>query len=993
MASLFITATLWHEAPIASAQSSALPSAAVAPSITDSFRIAGDRATSWSAGRTRVVLVEGDVKLTADAGSTTLSARQAVLWITPSLDLRTYRVEVALLGDASVKRGDVVREGGEIFVTAVSRPDIQVTAGNLLERDRSNEDVYARAAALRTAPPSEPAAVAQTAPAFGVPATAPTTAPAGKRGATTRPASPVTFQSDRAEVTATPDGKLAIVLSGKVLLFQTRENGDRVQLQADSAVLFTSLVDVPGKIAAGTLKDIDPARDIEAAYLEGDARISFTPQDDKRSEQRLRASRLLYDFKSDRALLTDAVFQTTDVRTQLPLVVRAGKIRRTATDTYEARHAQFSTSSFAKPQFTLGASKVTIRQEPSADPREGTRTTYDADNVTFRTFDVPWFYLPVVAGSMTERGGALRSIGSNSATGFGFGVQTKWGLFETLGVVPPRNTDASYNLDYYSARGFAGGIDGTYRGTISSEDERLPSTYEGSLQSYFARDFGTDRLGGKRRRIEWDDDFRGRATWKHQQFFADDFQLQLQLGYATDATFREEWFENEFNNGLPIDNSIYLKKQSDNEVLSFYANYDVVNVATTADELQERVVNPDGNLSTLYVQRLPELQYHRIGQEIGDSVTWHSNNSIAALRFSQSRANFNGGGPNDLGFRKTNGPGVPSYGYTGYSGDETYRVDLRQEWSLPLDVGNVRAVPFAMLRYTGASESPDSTGTDRLMAGVGLRTSTTFWKTYDDVKSELFDVNRVRHIVEPQVNLFASAATADRNDFYIYDEGIDGVSDIQAAQFVLKQKWQTKRGAPDRQRTVDFVTLDVGANAFANKPPEPGESLNGELLTGKNFRGQYFSSLPEASQARPGLFANFLWRISDTTALLSDANWNVDEGTLATTSAGFSVQRDPRMRYYLGVRYIGEVNNTIATFAMNYQISAKYSLSVVQSLRLDDVQNQVTSVTLNRQFEQFTFSVQTFYDPIDDTSGISFSFVPTGLSRGISTDELGIGTN
>ncbi|MFT3789096.1 MAG: LPS assembly protein LptD [Tepidisphaeraceae bacterium] len=987
--------------PLASAQ--AAPSAATP--ISDSLRIDADNAASWTADGTRVVLAEHSVRIVGDG--VTLTADKAVLWITPSRDARTYAVQVALMGNAKVVQGDVTREGGELYVTAAVRPDLQLNVVDLLERDRSADPIYTDALRVRgdanttgqtvtpIAPPQVPPTPTGTPPRAGTQPGAPTT-----QGSEMRPRSPVVFQAQSVNSVVTADSKLAIVLKGDVLLLQTRETGDRIELRGDSAVLFTSVPAVNGQVDQTAITKIDPAKDFEAAYLDGDARATFTPSDlSKRSEQRLRASRLLYDFQTDRAMLTDAVFQTTDATTQLPLAIRAEKVRRTASDSYELEHARLSTSSLVKPEFALGATKINLRQEPASDPRLGTRTVYHADNVTFRTFDVPWFWLPFVGGDMTERGGALRRVGFNSGRGFGFGTQTVWGLFESLGQIPPRGLDASYRLDYYTSRGFAGGLDASYIGNNIADDTHLPSSYDGTLSAYFARDNGTDRLGGDRQRITWDDDIRGQFFWRHQQFFDEHWQLQAQLGYLTDPTFREEWFENDFNHGLPIEDSIYLKRQQDSEVISFYANYDVSAEPSIADELQE-IANLDGEDRPFLVQRLPEIQYHRIAQPIGDSLTWHSNNSLSAIRLSATRANASGKNTSSLAnkgslglrnrdFAGASRAGIPSYGYTGFTDDQNFRGDFRQEISYPLQLGDVKAVPYGVLRFTDATESPDGSNSDRLLAGAGLRLSTQFWRTYDDVQSELFDIHRVRHVIEPGANFFISGASADRDDFYIYDEGIDGITDIQMAQFTIKQKWQTKRSAPDKQRTVDFFTLNTGVNLFANQPDTvPTGNLNGQVLTPNAFRSVAFTSEPEASLPRSGFFADATWRVSDTTALLADANYNFDSGTLATTALGLAVQRDPRVRYFAGVRYIGEINSTIATIAMNYQISAKYSVQLMQSFQITDGQNQTSSVTLNRKFQQFTFSLNVYYDAIDDSGGFSFGFMPNGLSRGLSTNEL-----
>jgi hypothetical protein len=299
----------------------------------------------------------------------------------------------------------------------------------------------------------------------------------------------------------------------------------------------------------------------------------------------------------------------------------------------------------------------------------------------------------------------------------------------------------------------------------------------------------------------------------------------------------------------------------------------------------------------------------------------------------------------------------------------------------------VRVVPYGLVRYTAYSESVDGGASDRLLGGVGVRSSTQFHRVYDNVRSELLDINRLRHIVEPQVNLFAGAQTRDRNEFYIYDEEADGISDIAAAQFVVRQRFQTKRGGEGRWRSVDFLTLNVGANLFANEPDEPQSPYStSEFQNGGDagsFRGLYFSSLPEASVARSTVFADATWRVTDTTAILADTAWNIEHGNLATAGLGVAVQREPRTRYFVGARYIGEINSTIGTVALEYDMTQRYSFAFNQTFDLSEGASQNTSLQVLRKFEQFIFTVTLYFDRIEEEGGIAFSLSPRNIPLGL----------
>src|SRR5258705_9687676 len=121
--------------------------------------------------------------------------------------------------------------------------------------------------------------------------------------------------------------------------------------------------------------------------------------------------------------------------------------------------------------------------------------------------------------------------------------------------------------------------------------------------------------------------------------------------------------------------------------------------------------------------------------------------------------------------------------------------------------------------------------------------TTAFWKVDDTVQSQLFDLQRLRHVIEPVVNFYAGAQSQDREDIFIYDEPIDAVAGITVAQIGINQRWQTKRGGPGRWRSVDVFALNTEANFFINQPPD-------RELDPDDFRRPVVISYLQSSSAR-----------------------------------------------------------------------------------------------------------------------------------------------
>ncbi len=930
-------------------------------------------ASTWAQGRGTVIQLQGPLTLELDHAK--LRAKQAVIWLAPDSKEAPdqQRAQIALICDAEVEQADSLRSGQRLIVSTRVRGDIRMVARDRHNQDTSGSALYRAAIALLQDAATTRATNAPDAPASqpaAAPATAPTSAPTTTESPTAAPppappGAPVIIQNpgDLQTIT-TEEGKVAVAITGGVTLFQRRPNGDIIELQAQQAVLYTSLKDLKDLVKPAQRQSLETA--IEAAYLEGDVRIVFTPASGN-GEQRLRAKRVYYEFGADRAVLTDAVVHTIEPSKQIPVIMRAKLVRQLSQGEYEARGVALTTSAFALPSYSINAQKIYVRQVQTGDPVLGDRVAFRAINARLQIFGVPVFYLPYISGSMTDRASALRGIGITHSTGFGDGFQTTWGFFETLGLDPPRDLDVSYRLDYYSDRGPAGGVAAAYGGAIVSETDREPWNFQGELKSYFVYDKGFDTFGREPTRVGFAPELRGRALWEHQHFFPNDWQVQLRAGYVTDPTFREEWFEREFDEDLPLDVSGYIKRQRDTEAFTLLANVQPNNAITTADQMQEQ----------FEVEHLPELGYHRIGDGIADDkLTFFSDDGLSVLHFRGSSASLA-----EQGFGPTLSPGIPAEGQTGITKDPTVRGDFRQEIDYPFSAGPFRMVPYVVGRYTGYSDSPAGDPRQRLFAGVGTRLTTSFWKTDDTARSGLFDIHRVRHVIEPEVNLFAGAQTIDRNDVFNYEEQTDAINDVAAAQLAFRQRWQTKRGGPGKWRSVDFLTFNVEGNFFANQP----STAQRQPLA---FRGLYFPSLPEASVARNAINTDASWRVSDNTVLLADAQYNLDKTNLATAAVGVLVRRDDRISYYVGTRYIEELNSNIATVFLNYEISKKYSVEFSQNYDFGLGQNVSSNLAFVRHFDRFFAIFRVYHNSTNDESGFGINIFPTGLGYGLNSDQL-----
>jgi hypothetical protein len=360
-----------------------------------------------------------------------------------------------------------------------------------------------------------------------------------------------------------------------------------------------------------------------------------------------------------------------------------------------------------------------------------------------------------------------------------------------------------------------------------------------------------------------------------------------------------------------------------------------------------------------------------------DNLTFFSDNRAGGLRFQSSRSPLiaQGFGPPFWL------PGLPDQGTTGVNKSVTWRADSRQELDWPVSAGPIRAVPYVFGRYTQYSNSPTNSQVARLFAGAGTRFTTEIWKTDPNIESELLDIHQLRHVIQPEVNLFTSASNVDNTKVYVYDPDVDKINDISAAQIALHQRWQTKRGGPGEWRSVDVLNFNVDVDFFANKPSR-------SVRVPYNFRGVYFPSLPEASIPRDAINADMTYRISDNTLVLADQSYNLDKMEVQTIALGILLRRGDRLSTYIGNRYIEELNSNITSVAVNYQLSTKYTVDFAQEFDFTQGHNVFSSIGIARKFDTFYIAGQYFFDEVTGQTGFSFDIYPIGLGQGFDTSSF-----
>ncbi|MDX2198367.1 MAG: hypothetical protein SF069_05275 [Phycisphaerae bacterium] len=920
-----------------------------------------------------VVLFNGEFQLTF--GRRLLSANDGVVWIRSANDASAGKYQILtvyLSGDAEVREAAGTTTTDRVLLVSNLRTSGAITKSQDAHTRESAEksDLYQRAKLDR-------AAVEAGLP-LGVDYST-VRVPGRPRPGTREPAKPVRYQLGGIESARTADGSEVLVATGGVYFSQGgRSSDDFVEIRAESAVMFPAqsltqslgasagvvtgsapasapsdggggAVEAGGGAAAagaeggstpGALNTAGIADRVRAVYLEGDVVMS-------QGSRFVRADRLYFDFEVQRAIVLDAVMRAQVPDRAVPLYVRAAEIRQLSSTEIEASNAKITTSEFYTPHYHVGVEKLYLRNLSTAAPTTSTTPEgevisaatpndqlsgeYEAENTSLNIDNIPILSWPRAAGRLDQTETLIRQFNVGFDGDFGATLRTGWQLFNLLGLVRPPGVDATLRLDYFSDRGAAIGINSDYETTDNY----------GLVRSYFINDRGFDaQLGPLRREVhDPERDNRGRFLWRHREFLQDNWDLTLETSYVSDPNFleiyeRSEWFE-----GKEQETVFFLKRAVDKEVISILANWRLLDFVTQTEHL-------------------PDLEYRRIGDLVPETpLTMYHESRVGAVRYRvDDRQVFNEG----------RFFGVP---YTNVGNtDTTLRADVRQEGELPLKFAGLNLVPFGTARGSYWDGQPlDQNGLWRGLGIYGVRGAATLARVFDDIRSELFDINRVRHIVKPNFMVWGANSNTRASRITPYDEGIETVDDFYGGNIGLQQIWQTKRGPQDRQRSVDLVTLNLEAGWFGDV--QPGEISNGYVNT---FR-------PEDSRTRNYFSGDLTYRVSDSTSVLYDFNFDLNDRSYDRHSFAFAVERNPRLSYIFGARYAGDIEMNLVGGGWNYKFSEKHISAVRLWHDIDGGELGEVAVAYIRKLPRWYAAVNFEYDNVDDDFRISLSLWPEGI--------------
>lgn len=589
----------------------------------------------------------------------------------------------------------------------------------------------------------------------------------------------------------------------------------------------------------------------------------------------------------------------------IPWIIKGREMNQVRKGVIEVTDGSMSTCDYEEPHYDIRAKKVTVF--------EGNKLV--AKNVIFYVLDKPIFWWPYLVFPLKDTGNLPLNLsaGYNSRMGAYLEGTRGFGLTE--------NIWGKLHLDWRSLRGVGGGSDVYYDFRSAPNIKKLMGS--GVIKGYVTQDKRAPNVGSENPFDEEENRVRGRATWVHRTDFDEYTNVIFRYNRLADEFFLQEFFEDESRSEQEPQSYVTFTKNSEN--YGFLTH-----------------VEKKANRFESLVERLPLVQFDWKTQPFFYRNLFYENqSSFANLTKQFGRATHN---------------------------EDVTRYDSFHEWSLPVQMNQVKFTPFANIRGTEYSRNRESSNSDfRGVFSTGADLRTQAYKTYD-VSMDKFgiEINRLRHVFEPSIQYRTVKSTVSDETLNEFDS-IDRLDDADVLTFGIENRLQTKRVVGDRIQRVDIVSL----NTFLSYELNPdGRSLGSQNFATYEDRKtkSNFTVMSQEIVLRP-----YSW-------LQTESRFDVDieNQTMRVFNQDLLIRKGP-LRFLFGYRFIRDFANFEGgeqyVFETNYVINSLWSVAGYvrwQGGDLDEWQVMATRLMHDFIFD-FGYNVRTS-DLDDHNQELFFNF-------------------
>ncbi len=777
------------------------------------------------------------------------------------------------------------------------------------------------------------------------------------------------------------DGSERWVFLGGVIVNASTDSGDEIELATDNAVIWVRGQRIEN-LPQGFVTPGDGRTEVEV-YLSGNVVVrTKTPRGPLLT---LRAAEVYYDVERQRALAYTAELDFLPPQAVDPVHGFGQEVRRLDAENWEIIRGSINASKLpSDPGFAIDARRVTYEERfaelrnvfglpyrdlRTGEPVLGRQQLITAYGAVPRLLGVPVMWYPRIRTDARDPLGPFVGFSFGQNRIFGTQAYLTFDVFDLLAVRPPDGHKWRLHTDYLSKRGPTLGTEYFYR--VPASEPGLSAT-DGRILLYGVWDDGVDILGGNRGPEPTPPFFRHRILWRHQQELLEGLYFQGQIAHLSDKNFFEQYYKIEFDTGPNQETFAYLTY-----------NRGIGWAAALVEPRLDRPWNPE-------TQWLPRLDGAWIGQSLFDGrLIYSTRGSLGYARARPAQQPPLALLPTDVVIN-------------------TGRFNWQQELSAPFGLGPLQLAPYGILDLTGYTDDLSGDASGRIWGGGGARATLPMSRLYEQVSSELFNLRGLYHKVVWGANYFYARTNVPFTQLplldRIYDDateqswrtitplqpgyigGVDGLllaaagnpaspfnpqrylirrqvlnridtlDNIHVLQLDVRQRFQTKRGFPGLEHTVDWLTLSTSLSYF----PQSRRDNFGHPLAFLEY--------------------DLLWNIGDRTAMTA-SGWiePYNDGSRYFTVGSF-FNRPDRTQFYLGYRHIDPLNSRAVIASVSYVLSRRYFITASSSYDFGVNEALTNAVTLTRTGSDMTVSVGFSYNSLVNNFGFQFLIVPNVLA-------------
>lgn len=555
-----------------------------------------------------------------------------------------------------------------------------------------------------------------------------------------------------------------------------------------------------------------------------------------------------------------------------PLYLKGENLQQTGTNHYTFTRSSVTTCDYDQPDYHLEATHSEIWPDDRV-------VLY---NATLRFGNVPVFWFPIVVFSLK---------GDYEPVAFSLGENSRWGFFLLSSFTWKLNKDVQMTVhaDERTRRGFGTGADIKYR---------LGSAGEGLLTGYYI----DDTRPKDRTDIGKDiNHLRFRGEWQHKQYLTNDVTITVDLNKLSDADVVDDFFNSEFRRNREPDSVADITKRGPNYTLSL-------------------LVRPQFNDFFAEVERLPEAKLAVNRTRLGQTPFFYEAES------SVGEYHNNPGDTNVLG----------SVADTNFVGNAV-RADTFHQLVAPQLLGGwLSVIPRAGARATYYSRAPETApvtqDVTRVIYDLGVDTSFKVSRSWDDVHSDMFRIDGLRHILQPFADYqWVPRPDKTTNELFQFDS-LREVTLRNGDALSLTRYSPLEFPAYNTIDTIDAQNLVRFGLRQTLQTRRDGEAWNLLDLTGwtdwhvEKDRGQTdFSDFFGTLELRP-----WKWLSLDTFS-----RYGLNDGILHEFNTAARLIDADRWSFGVGTRYLHDDSNLVSA-SLVYRLTRRWTAQVYERVDLED---------------------------------------------------------